>query len=982
MFPFVYVCDLLERLQTIIFRDPPYLQKDIENKTCETITSWIRFHRRRIDQASGDAFLSTLLPERRTDRVYHLKEKTLEKILARALALPNSRLSDLKRWRDPGAGDLADCLERVQKQAEMVTQAQANTVSIEEIDKTLIAIASHCRFSSLAIQALASNFIDHDTHELLASLYLRLQARESKWLTRLILKNYAPIIIPERTVLHSYHPLLPDLLKIQAEFSAALQLLQQLPRHASAPGSNLPDGIDILRDIEPVVATKIGRQTFFKSRSIKQCVDMARNRRMSVETKYDGEYCQIHVDMSKPKSKQIKIFSKSGKDSTRDRINAHGVIRECLGLDNEVCVITSRCILEGELLVYSDKHHKILDFHKIRKHVNRSGSFLGTELDSPAHDYEHLMIVFFDMMVLDKVSLLSLKYSERIQVLERVIQCIPGRAALVQRTSISFSKVTAAADLRRIFARCITSHGEGLILKPLDDPYFDFSKTFSFRSCCIKLKKEYITGFGDVGDFTVVGAAYDAVTAKTYGIAGLKWTHFYLGALENKLEVTRYRSKPNFVVVTTIKLRKDILLSFLRYCNPCPVAYEANDVFDLCIANGINQGRLPSTIFTKPPVFDMRCFSFVKEPNVGFWTLRFPEVTKVHFDRTYQDTTSFEELQEMAEKSSVLTADVNSQEDMEWILRLQTADPRGQAVDAVSPSTQRTSTFMAAPTPELSPVQTRFLKAGSSLHTPTSKTSTKRGVEEESNGRVSQSKRHKQSSPPEGIFNKRGPLGIPLSDITSNARSKQSSLQANSCALVSAPKIRSLSFAIAETTLDHPQFRRSTQSKYRAASFPTNSIRPDHKSQTVLPATFPMTTSPEASLCQLSEGECIFSHFTFCLSPCISNMPYIYENLLSPHGRSHVTNPSAWLDPTGFPSHCPRTGLRIRKILLVESRREVQTRQAIDMVEKLGSSRDGDTKELVEVYDWRLLEDVAKMERGKALEHNVWRKHYVGIVYM
>lgn len=115
---FVIVCDLLEALDRISSRDPPLLQKDAQKASRDVVESWFRTNRRTIDcEADGLALLSTLLPEKRTDRVYGLQVKSLEKIVARALSLPNSRRVDLERWRFPGAGDLADCVERVQKQA-------------------------------------------------------------------------------------------------------------------------------------------------------------------------------------------------------------------------------------------------------------------------------------------------------------------------------------------------------------------------------------------------------------------------------------------------------------------------------------------------------------------------------------------------------------------------------------------------------------------------------------------------------------------------------------------------------------------------------------------------------------------------------------------------------------------------------------------------------------------------------------------------
>ena len=71
---------------------------------------------------------------------------------------------------------------------------------------------------------------------------------------------------------------------------------------------------------------------------------------MSVRRKYDGEYCQIHIDLNKVRD-SVKIFSKSGKDSTSDRIGLHYVLRDSLGLDKAGYKIKKQCILEGELLI-------------------------------------------------------------------------------------------------------------------------------------------------------------------------------------------------------------------------------------------------------------------------------------------------------------------------------------------------------------------------------------------------------------------------------------------------------------------------------------------------------------------------------------------------------------------------------------------------------------------------------------------------------
>jgi DNA ligase-4 len=133
---------------------------------------------------------------------------------------------------------------------------------------------------------------------------------------------------------------------------------------------------------------------------------------MSVERKYDGEYCQIHIDLSRA-SDSIKIFSKSGKDSTIDRIGLYRALRDSLELDTADCRIKRLCILEGELLVWTDDDKRIESFHKIRKHVKRLGRLIGTARDSPVDSNEHLMIMFFDILLLDDIVCIRESHNKR-----------------------------------------------------------------------------------------------------------------------------------------------------------------------------------------------------------------------------------------------------------------------------------------------------------------------------------------------------------------------------------------------------------------------------------------------------------------------------------------------------------------------------------------------------------------------------------------
>ncbi|CAJ2508173.1 Uu.00g093590.m01.CDS01 [Anthostomella pinea] len=670
-FPFRYICDLLQDLEDDIRKAKSY-----PTSGKAIIARWFDQHRLQLHAPGNDvcAILSTLLPERRTDRVYFIQAPRLQSIVGQALCLGFSRVAELRRYQTPGLGiDLGDCVERILERTPNSTSGR-DDLTVEDIDAVLEEIAAACRFSSPKIQSRRTIRDTNYANEALGELYRRLGAQEAKWFTRLVLKSYEPVVLDQYTVFRSYHYLLPRMLKVRDDLTITTAFL----RHAEqSPG----DQVRIASILKPQLGTKVGRQTWIKGRSIKHCLDMGRRRVISCEQKLDGEYCQIHIDRSKG-YQCIHIFSKSGKDSTVDRSGLHGAIRGSLKLDEQDCPVKKGCILEGELLVYSNKDHKILPFHKIRKHVSRSGSFIGTNHDSQPHEYEHLMIVYYDLLMIDDESLLGLRHSERRRRLTRLITCRTGHAAIVQHQDVSLARRSAASQLRKAFADCIVNRGEGLVLKP-DEPYFDFGASSQpYASCIFKLKKEYVQGWGDVGDFAVVGASYDSVKAKTYNLPNLKWTHFFIGCLDNQARPTAGIRKPRFRVVNMVELNATMLKTVTQ-CSPLSVPFDGNTAFDLDLS-GLGTNKPPTVLFPEPMVFDVRCFSFDKASNTNFWSMRFPMVSKVHFDRSWKDTISFDEMQEAAVTATEVPEQEDSQEMREWVTALEKADPWGIAVDAIS----------------------------------------------------------------------------------------------------------------------------------------------------------------------------------------------------------------------------------------------------------------------------------------------------------
>src|SRR5690606_988358 len=115
------------------------------------------------------------------------------------------------------------------------------------------------------------------------------------------------------------------------------------PRPAPAEIPQLLDGA--LKLVGPEWGVRVGRVGYVKATSTRNVVQLARGARFAMERKYDGEYCQIHVDVTRGRD-WIRIFSKSGRDSTKDRAAAH----------EYVCTILFCYMYYPELIVFLQHH--------------------------------------------------------------------------------------------------------------------------------------------------------------------------------------------------------------------------------------------------------------------------------------------------------------------------------------------------------------------------------------------------------------------------------------------------------------------------------------------------------------------------------------------------------------------------------------------------------------------------------------------------
>ncbi|KAJ8110165.1 hypothetical protein OPT61_g6917 [Boeremia exigua] len=655
------ICSLLQSVENIAANRPRLPPKQEKISIPHIIANWFTNHRSALDDpnTNGGALLSALFPHHRKDRVYGLQTPLLARKLMKLLNFNHGQKALFDGWKTGKYGDLGAYVERAMRPWDG-TFSSRHLVTIGRVDRLLTQLAAKYRFSDAAIRSQRDWNVETDSE--LKEILVRLESWEAKWLVRLLLRNYCTILLDERYVFEQYHFLLPDLLTFQNDFDAVFGMLRaELGCYPAVPAKSeeATMRIEAARKLKPIVGVKVGRPTFKKAWSFGHCLQLVGHHAWVAETKYDGEYCEIHIDLTN-KQQIMKIFSKNGKDATADRDALHTTIRDALRIGHPDCAFKSKCIVLGEMVLYSDKEKKIMPFSKIRKHISRSGSFLGTLQDSLPHEWEHLMVVFFDVLVLDDEPILRHCLQERRKLLRDLIQAKPGRSMRSEWSLLDFKTGDGIADLKEVFARNLASRQEGLVLKPLHAPYFPLSYGQGYRrpGYFIKLKKDYLSDMGgerDLGDFAVIGASFDAQVAPKSDLTPLHWTHFHLGCCTNKVAVQRFGAKPVFQVVATVSLDQCIPKPDLKYLNIHGYVRQVGlqedgqtDAFGIVHSKGFN--RHMSAAFRTPFVVEILGGGFERLQNETFEMLRHPRVKKLHNDRTWEDCVTLEELERLAEQ--------------------------------------------------------------------------------------------------------------------------------------------------------------------------------------------------------------------------------------------------------------------------------------------------------------------------------------------
>ncbi|GAA5911215.1 uncharacterized protein JCM6883_001943 [Sporobolomyces salmoneus] len=646
--PFSFFSDLVDQISRCTAKAKNSSTSTQPSKQIKLVKRWIdkvkATHAPGLDDPLPDGtiviFFRLLFPEEGVRRRYGLQEYTLGKELEKLYRVGEGKFANWSAPCEGGRAVATGCLgDTVKLWMERKGKCRAGdeTLTFGTVDMLLDELAATSEYSAKDVRDLRAlpSYRSRPVSSILYDLLRPLNPAQTSLMIQLILRDISPILYPppstSGTVALTNHNSTcydrVDLVRVIGAWDHRMSMIYRsvadLDWVAKTVESWMRSGVQGLPSLSPVVGLPIKVP---KSERPGTCARATKHLsgKVAAETKYDGERLQIHVDLSLPRHQQIKIFSKSGRDSTETRHLLHPTIRAALGLDigdrfasNQHLLLASRLhsarraspqprstpptklVLEGEMVPYNEDTRAIDEFWKLsfvksdltipndptytNRRVERDTPETGEsgEIPTPRQNNArtqksnnlHLKIVWFDVLVVGDEDLCDLSYSERRARLEQLVQPIPGFSMFAERVIIDFGHPPSALkNLRLHFAKIITDRCEGFMLKPITSKYNDYRPGQKW----VKLKKDFIPGAGDTLDFVIVGASWQKQRARELLVPTSVYTTFFVGLEAEALgaPLNRANKKHYHVLFSTSyglnRQQLDELVHSIRQSRPQP----------------------------------------------------------------------------------------------------------------------------------------------------------------------------------------------------------------------------------------------------------------------------------------------------------------------------------------------------------------------------------------------------------------------------
>ena len=192
-------------------------------------------------------------------------------------------------------------------------------------------------------------------------------------------------------------------------------------------------------------------------------------------------------------------------------------------------------------------------------------------------------------------------------------------------------------------------------------------------------------------DVAFIGARLDPKAKRNLGHGEVKWNSFYMACLENKYQVVRFDQNPAYHVIGEVSFMPEHEMKYLNVRGAALATSSSRFNEDMEVRIDQKQMKAPDVFFKSPFVVEILGSGYERAPNAAYWTLRHPRVHKIHSDRSVTDIVSFDEFQALANAAQTAPFDDISQEDYQWIKKLEDADLRSKYIVGKSQSTTTTT---------------------------------------------------------------------------------------------------------------------------------------------------------------------------------------------------------------------------------------------------------------------------------------------------
>ena len=514
---------------------------------------------------------------------YKIKETVLASLYTDFLQLGqnSSDALKLKNFRAPknnpgDAGDFAAVLFTVMKQRSY----SSTDISCKDINNKLDEIVSVNEKEGRKGVA-----------RILKDLFLKMDAVQQKWLVRLILKDMK-ISLGQNSIISAFHPDAKEVFEVNANLEKVCSKLRD-------PSVRLHEMmVELMSPFKPQLADRV---------SIGKIVKEMGGKEFFIETKYDGERCQLHK-----KGDQFKYFSRNGFEFTSDYGSTPAEAGKFTSFLNP-CLKSNvqEVILDGEICAWSKVDRCLLQ---------KGEQFNIRQLKDSEESKVQQCLVLYDICLLNGKVLTNIPLWERIEILGKIINVKEGRVELSKRVKASSTK-----DVVDALNEAIDRREEGLVVKDPDSVYRPAARA---GGGWIKVKPEYQNQLMDQLDLVVIGGYYGK------GRGGGRVSHLLLGVAD--------RSSG-----------KEMFLSLARVGS----GYSASELSDLVMKckerkeDCVKVGKEVPEVWFDPrnsPVLQVKAAEIVfSDQYATGCTLRFPRVEMVRADRDNSNCTTMEEVEKL-----------------------------------------------------------------------------------------------------------------------------------------------------------------------------------------------------------------------------------------------------------------------------------------------------------------------------------------------